>query len=99
MGPAVFILAIMGCGEGNSQCETVATMPVQYATVAACDANSEAALQRYADIEYPVVVAQCLRLDAAAAAALRGSDVKLPAPEQAAPAKRPVHKAGQNGRG
>jgi hypothetical protein len=101
MGPAVFILAIMGCGEGNTQCQNVAVMPTHYVTAAACDAGSEAALQRFIDVEYPVVVAQCLKMDGVAAAALMGSDVKLPAPEQAAPApvKRATYKPGDSARG
>ena len=101
MGPAVFILAIMGCGEANTQCENVAVMPTQYVSAAACDANSETALKDYINAEYPVVVAQCLRMDGVAASALKGNDVKLPVPEQAepAPAKRATHREGDNARG
>jgi hypothetical protein len=92
MGPAVFILAIMGCGEGNTQCQNVAVMPTHYESAAACDQQSEDALRQYVDIEYPVVVAQCLRMDAAAMAIVQSSDVKLPLPERPAPVKRATYK-------
>lgn len=99
MGPAVFILAIMGCGEGNANCDNVAVMPTHYESAAACEGGSGEALRRYMDIEYPVVVAQCLRMDPAAAAVLRGSDVKLPDPERPTPVRRATYKPGQSARG
>jgi hypothetical protein len=99
MGPAIFILAIMGCGEDQTACQTVAVMPQQYQSVAACDAGIDAAVQRHIDIDYPVVVAQCLRMDATAAQALQGADVKLPPAERPAPVKPAVYKPGQTARG
>jgi len=99
MGPAVFILAIMGCGEGDAACETVKVMPTHYVSAAACNAGTDAAARRYFDIDYPVVVAQCLRMDAAAAAALHAGDVKLPDPERSAPVRPATHKPGQRARG
>lgn len=92
MGPAVFILAIMGCGEGNTQCQNVAVMPTHYESAAACDEQSQDALLQYVDIEYPVVVAQCLRMDAAAMTIVHSSDVKLPLPERPVQVKRATYK-------
>lgn len=99
MGPAIFILAILGCGDDNAPCQTVAVMPTQYRSVAACDAAIEDAIQRHLDTDYPIVVAQCSQMDAAAAEALKGSDVKLPPPERPAPVKRVIYKPGQTARG
>lgn len=99
MGPAVFILAILGCGEDQTACRTVAVMPTHYASAVACDAGIDAAVQRPVAVGYPVVVAQCLRMDPAAAAVLKGSDVKLPPAERPAPVKRATYKPGQLARG
>jgi hypothetical protein len=73
-------------------------MPTQYSNVVACDARTEEALERYLDIDYPIVVAQCLQMDAGAAA-LWSSDVKLPPPKAPAPAKRRISKPGETARG
>ena len=99
MGPAVFILAIMGCGEGSAACETVKVMPTHYASASACQAGTDKAVEQYYEIDYPVVVAQCLRMDAAAAAAVKAGDIRLPDPERLAPAKPATYKAGRSARG
>lgn len=99
MGPAVYILAILGCGEGTASCEPVATMPTHYVSADACDSESDAAIRSHIDADYPVVVAQCMRMDAEAASALRASDIKLPAPSGAAPVKRATYKPGQRASG
>ena len=66
MGPAIFILAILGCGDDNASCHTVAVMPTPYQSAAACDAVTEDALQHHLDADYPVVVARCVQKDSAA---------------------------------
>lgn len=60
MGPAIFIIAIMGCGEGDAPCQQVRTLEARYESQAACTAATEAALTRNIDIDYPVVAAQCV---------------------------------------
>jgi hypothetical protein len=77
MGPGIFLIAIMGCGDGDGQCRTVRTLDTRYETQAACTAASEAAAGAAGDVDYPVVVAQCVR--AGAKANVRPADVKLPA--------------------
>lgn len=99
MGPAIYILAILGCGEDQTACQTVAVQPTHYASAAACDAGIDAVAQRPIAADYPVIVAQCLRMDAAAAAILKGSDVQLPSPEKPAPVKRATYRPGQLARG
>ncbi|HEU0134095.1 MAG TPA: hypothetical protein VFR28_04665, partial [Allosphingosinicella sp.] len=60
MGPAIFIIAIMGCGEGDAQCQQVRTLEARYESQAACTAATEAALTQNTDIDFPVVAAECV---------------------------------------
>ena len=78
MGPVVYILAIMGCHEGYAACEPLAVVPTRYESAAACNLGSADLSQRPIDFDYdqPIVVAQCLRMDAAAAALLMTGDVR-----------------------
>jgi len=96
MGPAYFVLAILGCGEGDAPCQQVAIASTQYASAAACTAETTAAVERYVDIDYPVVVAEC-RPAGLKFASVRSSDVKLP-PAQQIPQARPAayHRASQS---
>ena len=59
MGPAYFVIAILGCGEGDVACKEVRVADTRYQTEAACTAATDAALTRSIDVPYPVVVAQC----------------------------------------
>jgi hypothetical protein len=77
MGPGIFLIAIMGCGEGNAPCQTVRTLETRYESQAACTAATEAALGKAGDADFPVVVAQCVA--AGGRANVRPADVKLPA--------------------
>lgn len=78
MGPAGYLLAILGCGEGEANCQQVAVQPMRYESRAACLAASEAALAD-AEAPYPVIVADC-RATNVRAATLRADDVRLPEP-------------------
>ena len=60
MGPGIFIIAIMGCGEGDAPCQQVRTLEARYESQAACTAATEAALTRNTDVDYPVVAAECV---------------------------------------
>lgn len=84
MGPAGFLLAILGCGESEAQCQQVQCQqvqlaPVRYETQAACLAASDAQLARHTDLAFPVVVAEC-RAAGVQAAVLRADEVQLPEP-------------------
>ena len=59
MGPAYFIVAILGCADGAVDCTPVATEPTHYATEAECGAATESALLRNNDFDYPTIVARC----------------------------------------
>jgi hypothetical protein len=69
----------MGCGEGDSACQQVRLLDTRYESQAACSAATEAALARFIDVDFPVVVAQCVA--GGSTAALNASDVKLPEAE------------------
>ena len=82
MGPALFIIAIMGCGEGDASCQQVRTLEARYESQAACTAATEAAVLQNNDVDYPVVVAQCIA-PGAKPNAPKASEVQRPGPGQA----------------
>lgn len=59
MGPAYFVIAILGCADGGSACTPVATLETQYATEAQCTAATGAALIENSQFDYPTLVATC----------------------------------------
>jgi hypothetical protein len=85
MGPAYYILAVLGCGEGETACQQVAVADAQFTSIAACQSASEATLMRHSDADYPVVVAQCRKAGQQASVQILGSEVALPQPDAEAP--------------
>jgi hypothetical protein len=83
MGPAFYVMAILGCGEAETACEPVANVATQYQSAEACNAATTAAIEKHADALYPVVVAQC-RKAAGAAQQVFSDEVKLPDAQQPA---------------
>ena len=61
MGPVFYVLAIMGCGDGQEQCQAARVEAQRFATVAECQAALPAALARNTDLDYPVVSGACQR--------------------------------------
>lgn len=59
MEPVFFVMAILGCGDDGIRCREQRVEPVRYASAAACQEAVAAALIRNADIDYPVVGAEC----------------------------------------
>jgi hypothetical protein len=80
MEPLVFVMAILGCGEGDSPCAELRMAESRYESQSACLAASEAELVRHGDAEYPVIVAQCRHAEGQPQPIL-ASDVSLPEPE------------------
>ncbi len=80
MGPAVYVMAILGCGEATDVCEPVATVPARYESVEACNAATASMIERHSDALYPVVVAEC-RAAGTPVAKVWADEVKLPAPD------------------
>lgn len=80
MGPAGYLIAILGCGEADAPCQQVQLAPARYETQAACEAASDDALARHGGaFDFPVVVAECRRAGEQTAS-LRADEVRLPEP-------------------
>lgn len=59
MEPILYVMAIMGCGDGQQICSEARVEPAQYTSIQACQEAMPAALVRNADIDFPVVTATC----------------------------------------
>jgi hypothetical protein len=92
MGPGYFILAILGCGEGDASCRQVAVADALYASAESCTADTEREVARHINIAYPVVVAECRRADARPAQNLRADEVKLPPAAEAPRVQRATYR-------
>ena len=79
MEPAFFLIAILGCGEGDAPCEQVRRLDTRYESRAACTQATDRALMASADAPYPVVVAQCVAAGEPAGQ-VRPVEVLLPDP-------------------
>ena len=82
MGPAIFLIAIMGCGEGDSPCRQVKMLEARYESQAACAAATEAALLQNTDVDYPVVAAECVAAGARSRPP-KANEVQRPGPGSA----------------
>jgi hypothetical protein len=81
MEPLAFIIAILGCGEGDAPCRQVRTLEARYESRVACTAATDAAVTQNSDIDYPVVVARCVA-GGATPSQLQPGQVELPGPER-----------------
>ena len=88
MEPLIFVMAILGCGEGDAPCHELRLADQRYASEAACMDAAGDVLSRHDDLLYPSVVAQCRR-DGARPQLLRGSEVMLPDAPRTNPFARP----------
>ncbi len=59
MEPVFYVMAILGCGDGQSQCQQARVEPVRYQSVAACQAELPQMLARHTDLDFPVVSGVC----------------------------------------
>lgn len=59
MGAAYFIMAILGCGDGQADCREVRLVQTRYESAASCAAATSAMLYRNSDVDYPVLMARC----------------------------------------
>ena len=59
MGPAYYVIAILGCSDGAVDCTRVATVPARYENEAACSAATMPALAGRTDFDFPTLVAEC----------------------------------------
>ena len=79
MEPLLYVMAILGCGEGDEPCRELALLEARYASEAQCLAASEEELLRRDHLAFPSVVAEC-RPVGAAPRLIRGRDIVLPEP-------------------
>jgi hypothetical protein len=59
MGPAYFVLAVLGCSDAETACREVRLVDVHYQNAPACMAAMDEQLSRNSDIAYPVVMGRC----------------------------------------
>ena len=80
MGPAFYVLAILGCGEGEAACQQVGVEQTRFESEAQCNRATGDAVLRNSDIAFPVVVAQCRRADRPLSGSISPRDIELPQP-------------------
>lgn len=59
MGATPFIMVLIGCSQGPTSCETIATMPVAYVSEASCLGSRSEILSLSAELGYARVIADC----------------------------------------
>lgn len=59
MGPAYYVIAILGCADGAAACTPVATVPTRYESIQACTDALAPALAARTDFDFPTLTAQC----------------------------------------
>lgn len=74
MDPLFYVMAIMGCGDGNTACQQTRVEAPHYQSIRDCQAAMPAALARNSDVDYPVVTVACR----ASGARLAKTDAHLP---------------------
>ena len=59
MGPAGYFIALLGCADGSSACQPVATIATRYESREACSAATGQVLAANADFDFPTIMAEC----------------------------------------
>ena len=59
MGSLFYVIAIMGCGDGSTQCAEARIVPTRYYSAAQCQAAMPATLMRNTDLDFPTLTAAC----------------------------------------
>jgi len=61
MDPILFVVAIMGCGDGQAGCTEARVVRAQYETIAECQLALPDMLAANTDIPFPEISATCRR--------------------------------------
>lgn len=61
MEPVFYVMAILGCGDGQLQCREVRVEPVRYHSAMQCQMAMARVLPRHADLSFPTIAASCQR--------------------------------------
>ncbi len=59
MEPLFYVMAIMGCADGNVQCTEARVVPTRYESMAQCRAALPDQLARNTDVPFPMIGAAC----------------------------------------
>ncbi len=59
MEPLFYVMAIMGCGDGNVNCTEARVVPARYKSMAQCRAALPDQLARNTDVPFPMIGANC----------------------------------------
>jgi hypothetical protein len=59
MDSLIYVMAIMGCGDGGMACQQVRTVDARYESLAACQAAAQVQLAASTDIDAPEIMASC----------------------------------------
>jgi hypothetical protein len=78
MEAVYYVIAILGCPDGSTQCTQVVTVPTHYASQEACSAGTQQALIANDDLDFPTLIAECRETRAPSSAA-QDQPEKLPA--------------------
>jgi hypothetical protein len=62
MGSFVYVMAIMGCGDGGYQCSEARIVETRYESLAACQQATQAQLIKNGDLDFPEIMATCRSL-------------------------------------
>ena len=61
MEPVFYVMAILGCGDMQEQCQQARVEPVRYESAAQCQAAMSQVLPRHTDLSFPTIAASCQR--------------------------------------
>lgn len=59
MGPAFYVMAILGCGDGGVMCRDARLLEARYVSADACAVAMAAMLTANSDLPFPTLVAEC----------------------------------------
>ena len=59
MGPAYFVLAVLGCADAETMCQEVRVVEARYQSAAACMAAMSTQLSENSDLAFPVLMGRC----------------------------------------
>lgn len=62
MGPFIYVMAIMGCGDGGLDCQQVRMVDTRYESLSACQQAASAQLIANSDVDAPEILASCRSL-------------------------------------
>lgn len=59
MEPLIYVMAILGCGDGAGPCTQARLLPAHYVSAAECQAALPKRLAENSDVPFPTIMADC----------------------------------------